>query len=132
MKSGIILVLAILAVGLGQAKADEVRELTLSLCYARQASGACGDLGFGMQLDTEAKVAVRLGAEIDGDESLRGFCLEGLSQAFDDFEALRNAEGGSSQLAEMRFCLQAWSDYGCAGTKTPGLLFHRDVHCQYE
>ena len=131
----VIATAALFALGFAQAQAaavegDEARELAFSLCYAQHAYGNCMGLGIGMRPDTRAKVEAKLGVAIDDDEGLKDVCWEGLSQAFEDQEHWRNAEG--REQGEREFCQQAWDDYGCNGAKVVGLLYHRDAFCKFE
>lgn len=137
MRKILIVALMILVVGLGaaqsvDAKSDKDRQLTFSFCYAQFGYGKCIQLGLAMRMDTQAKVEAKLGAAIDDDERLKSVCEDALLQEFEDYEALRRAEGGDYRNTDLRWCEQLWNDYGCEGEKEAGLLYHRDSFCKYE
>ena len=135
MRTNMIAVLALSALGFAEAQAadvkgDEARELAFALCYAQHAYGNCTSLGIGMRLDTRAKVEAKLGVAIDDDEGLKDACWEGLTQALEQQEHWRKAEG--FEQGERGFCQEAWDDYGCNGAKVARLLYRRDFFCKFD
>lgn len=84
---------------------DEHRELAANFCYALQASAQCE--GLTMRLDTEQKLAERLGMPIrDSGSPLNDDCTKGLMKANEDKNLCRNA----------------WRNFGCNGAVTAKLL----------
>ena len=99
---------------------EEVEQLIFGFCYALDASGKCGDLQ--VRLDTEGKVEAKVGRTIRERGNHHPACSQAIYQAFEDYEALRRAEGGNYEAADQRFCQKVWDEYGCEGSRVARLI----------
>jgi hypothetical protein len=94
-------------------------ELAYQFCYALEASSRCDNVS--MRLDTPVKFQEQIGGDFRGLNTLYGRdCMEGIQAAL----TLLEPEGASEEIdaAERQHCPTFEADYGCYGTKIPGLL----------